>query len=154
MLLLLFATASFGTDQKNGSDVLFKLEADFAKAVAENGHAAFVSYFAEDGVELDDGGGITTRTEIGKQPFLLLVNKVDLRSEWEIPDSTWDELKIDKGFVHRAWTDETVRAIKVATRFILRGVGLIVVDVATILAGASCIQLVRTQRTADIVLGL
>ena len=68
MLLLLFATASFGTDQKNGSDVLFKLETDFAKAVAENGHAAFVSYFAEDGVELDDGGGITTRTEIGKQP--------------------------------------------------------------------------------------
>jgi len=31
--------------------------------------------------------------EIGRQPFLLLVNKVDLRSEWEIPDSTWEELK-------------------------------------------------------------
>jgi ketosteroid isomerase-like protein len=68
MMLLLFATASFGTDQKNGSDLLFKLEADFAKAVAEHGHAAFVSYFAEDGVELDDGGDIATRTDIGKQP--------------------------------------------------------------------------------------
>jgi ketosteroid isomerase-like protein len=51
-----------------GADVLLKLEADFAKAVAEHGHAAFVSYFAEDGVELDDGGGITTRDAISKQP--------------------------------------------------------------------------------------
>ena len=33
--------------------------------------------------------------EIGKQPFLLLVNKVDLRAEWEIPDSTWDEMRDD-----------------------------------------------------------
>jgi ketosteroid isomerase-like protein len=36
--------------------------------VAEQGHSAFVSYFAEDGVELDDGGGITSRDEIAKQP--------------------------------------------------------------------------------------
>jgi small GTP-binding protein len=32
-------------------------------------------------------------SEIGKQPFLLLVNKVDLRNEWEIPDSTWEEMR-------------------------------------------------------------
>lgn len=31
--------------------------------------------------------------EIGKQPFLMLVNKVDLRAEWEIPDSTWEEMR-------------------------------------------------------------
>ena len=31
--------------------------------------------------------------ELGRQPFLLLVNKVDLRSEWETPDSTWEELR-------------------------------------------------------------
>ncbi len=31
--------------------------------------------------------------EIGNQPFILLVNKVDLRSEWEIPEATWDELR-------------------------------------------------------------
>ena len=31
-------------------------------------------------------------TEIGKQPFLVLVNKVDLRETWEIPDSVWEEL--------------------------------------------------------------
>jgi small GTP-binding protein len=30
--------------------------------------------------------------EIGKQPFLLLVNKVDLRNTWEIKDSEWSEL--------------------------------------------------------------
>ena len=68
LMLLLFAAPSFATDHKNGSDLLFDLEADFAKAVAEHGHAAFVSYFAEDGVELDDGGGIASRDEIAKQP--------------------------------------------------------------------------------------
>jgi len=30
--------------------------------------------------------------EIGRQPFLLLVNKVDLRETWEIKDSEWTEL--------------------------------------------------------------
>ncbi len=68
VMLLLFATSALGTDQKSGSDLLFRLEAEFAQAVAEHGHAAFVSYFAEDGVELDDGGGITTRDQIAKQP--------------------------------------------------------------------------------------
>jgi ketosteroid isomerase-like protein len=52
----------------SSSDVLVKLEAEFVKAVAEKGHAAFVDYFAEDGVELDDGGGISSREAISKQP--------------------------------------------------------------------------------------
>jgi hypothetical protein len=30
--------------------------------------------------------------EIGARPFLLLVNKADLRETWEIPDSAWAEL--------------------------------------------------------------
>ena len=30
--------------------------------------------------------------EIGARPFLALVNKVDLRETWEIPESTWAEL--------------------------------------------------------------
>lgn len=30
--------------------------------------------------------------EIGARPFLALINKVDLRETWEIPDSTWREL--------------------------------------------------------------
>jgi len=31
-------------------------------------------------------------TEIGARPFLLLVNKADLRESWEIPDAAWTEL--------------------------------------------------------------
>jgi small GTP-binding protein len=30
--------------------------------------------------------------EIGVRPFLALINKVDLRETWEIPDSAWTEL--------------------------------------------------------------
>jgi small GTP-binding protein len=30
--------------------------------------------------------------EVGTRPFLLLVNKADLRETWETPDSTWSEL--------------------------------------------------------------
>ena len=63
------ATTLPAQDQASqGAALLFKLEADFAHAVAEHGHAAFVSYFAEDGVELDDGGGINSRDDIAKQP--------------------------------------------------------------------------------------
>jgi small GTP-binding protein len=36
--------------------------------------------------------------EIGQCPFLLLANKADERSKWEIPDSAWKELK------KRGWT--------------------------------------------------
>jgi len=50
-----------------GADLLRKLEGDFAKAVAERGHDAFVSYFAEDGVELEDGGGIKTKDDMQKE---------------------------------------------------------------------------------------
>jgi small GTP-binding protein len=30
--------------------------------------------------------------EIGDRPFLMLVNKADLRESWEIPDSVWTDL--------------------------------------------------------------
>jgi len=70
LLASLLSTSSFATKQEpaQGSDLLVQLEADFAKAVAEHGHEAFVTYFAEDGVELDDGGGISSRDAISKQP--------------------------------------------------------------------------------------
>ena len=44
---------------------------------------------------LEVGQSIQQRVEaeIGAKPFLVLINKVDLRETWEIPDSTWDELK-------------------------------------------------------------
>jgi small GTP-binding protein len=31
-------------------------------------------------------------TEVGSRPFLLLVNKADLRDTWEVPESTWADL--------------------------------------------------------------
>ena len=68
-LLGLFAASALAQEQSPaGPALLLKLEADFARAVAEHGHQAFVTYFAEDGVELDDGGGITSREAISKQP--------------------------------------------------------------------------------------
>jgi ketosteroid isomerase-like protein len=69
LLASIIAVPAFASQQKiTGSDILFQLEADFAHAVAERGHAAFVDYFADEAVELDDGGGISTREDIRKQP--------------------------------------------------------------------------------------
>src|ERR1700733_10722293 len=31
-------------------------------------------------------------SEVGARPFLLLVNKADLRDTWEVPDAAWGEL--------------------------------------------------------------
>jgi len=69
-LLLLFAATSVATKQKSakGSDLLFQLEASFAADVAKHGHDAFLTYFAEDGVEIVDGGGIDTKDAMRKQP--------------------------------------------------------------------------------------
>ena len=74
VLVTLLAAPVFPTDNKpdnkpvRGAALLFQLEAEFAQAVADHGRAAFVTYFADEGVELDDGGGISTKDEIGKQP--------------------------------------------------------------------------------------
>jgi ketosteroid isomerase-like protein len=70
LLFVSLAIPVFATQPKSteGPDLLVQLEADFAKAVAEHGRAAFVTYFADDGVELEDGGGIATRDAISKEP--------------------------------------------------------------------------------------
>jgi ketosteroid isomerase-like protein len=70
LLLLLCTAASFATEKKpaQGSDLLIQLEADFAAAVAKHGHDAFLTYFAEDGVEVVDGGGFDTKDAMRKQP--------------------------------------------------------------------------------------
>jgi len=67
--LLLLAAASFGTKQKprSGSDVLLQLEAEFATDVAKHGHDAFLTYFAEDGIEVVDGGGFKTKDDMRKE---------------------------------------------------------------------------------------
>jgi ketosteroid isomerase-like protein len=68
LLITSLIASGFAQQEANGSDLLIKLEAEFAKAVAERGQAAFVTYFADNGVELEDGGGITSRAEIAKKP--------------------------------------------------------------------------------------
>jgi len=70
LLLLLFAATSVATKQKSptGSDLLRQLEADFVADVAKHGHAAFITHFADDGVEIVDGGGFDTLGDMRKQP--------------------------------------------------------------------------------------
>lgn len=70
ILVVVLAIPSFATEQKSakGVDLLFQLEAAFAQDAAQHGHDAFLTWFADDGVELDDGGGIVTKEEMRKQP--------------------------------------------------------------------------------------
>jgi ketosteroid isomerase-like protein len=69
LLIISFAATALAQDASSkGKQLLFKLEVEFSQAVAEHGHAAFASHFAEDGVELQNGGGINTHEEIAKEP--------------------------------------------------------------------------------------
>ena len=70
ILLLLLAAPAFAKKDKSAqdADLLRQLEADFAADVAKHGHDAFLTYFAEDGVEVVDGGGFNTKEEMRKQP--------------------------------------------------------------------------------------
>ncbi|MGB8013296.1 MAG: nuclear transport factor 2 family protein [Terriglobales bacterium] len=69
-VLLLLTTVSYGTKQKSatGSEILLRLEADFVADVAKHGHDAFLTYFADDGVEVVDGGGFDTKEAMRRQP--------------------------------------------------------------------------------------
>jgi ketosteroid isomerase-like protein len=70
LLLLLFATSSFAEKEKSakGANLLLQLEAHFATDVRKHGHDAFLTYFAEDGVEIVDGGGINDKDAMRRQP--------------------------------------------------------------------------------------
>jgi ketosteroid isomerase-like protein len=70
LLLLLFAASAFAKKEKsaNGANLLLQLEANFAADVAKHGHDAFLTYFAEDGVEIVDGGSIDDKEAMRKQP--------------------------------------------------------------------------------------
>jgi ketosteroid isomerase-like protein len=69
-LCLCLSVASSSTNKKavNGEDLLRQLEAEFAADVAQHGHDAFVSHFAEEGVEVVDGGGFNNREAMRQQP--------------------------------------------------------------------------------------
>lgn len=49
-----------GKATMSGPEQLMKMEADFNQAAAEHGLDGFMSYFAEDGVSVQNGGGIVT----------------------------------------------------------------------------------------------
>ena len=70
LLVILIAAVSSANKAKpdQGSETLLQLEAEFVADVAQHGHAAFATHFAEDGVEVVDGGGFDTREVIRKQP--------------------------------------------------------------------------------------
>jgi ketosteroid isomerase-like protein len=69
LLLLLFAIPTFAKKDKSveASDLLFRLEAQFAADVAQHGHAAFLTHFADEGVEVVDGGGFDNIDAMRKQ---------------------------------------------------------------------------------------
>lgn len=69
-LTLCLSGASSSTKQKTarGEALLRQLEAEFAADVAQHGHDAFVSHFAEEGVEVVDGGGFNNKEAMRKQP--------------------------------------------------------------------------------------
>jgi ketosteroid isomerase-like protein len=69
VLLLLPASVVIAKQKSpQGAELLRQLEADFAADVAKHGHDAFLTYFAEDGVEVVDGGGFDTKDAMRKQP--------------------------------------------------------------------------------------
>jgi len=70
LILLLFSATSYAKKDKSaqGADLLCQLEAGFASDVAQHGHDAFITHFAEDGVEIVDGGGFNTKDDMRKQP--------------------------------------------------------------------------------------
>jgi ketosteroid isomerase-like protein len=66
-LIVLFVVGAWAQDKPlAGSGLLLKLEADFAQAVAVHGHDAFLTYFADDGVEIVSGS-IATKDDMRKQ---------------------------------------------------------------------------------------
>jgi ketosteroid isomerase-like protein len=69
LIILLLPAASIATKQKaaQGSNLLIELEANFASEVAKHGHEAFLTYFAEDGVEVVDGGGFDNKDAMRKR---------------------------------------------------------------------------------------
>lgn len=86
LIALLSVSSAFAGKQKpaKGAELLFQVEAAFAQDAAQHGHDAFLTWFADDGVELDDGGGIVSKEEMRKQ------------SPWpEGTSLTWTPVKAD-----------------------------------------------------------
>jgi ketosteroid isomerase-like protein len=62
------ARSAAATDQKATAATLQRLERDFMKAAAERGAEGYLSYYADDAVEVPDGEGLVRgKTDIAKQ---------------------------------------------------------------------------------------
>jgi ketosteroid isomerase-like protein len=62
------ARSSTAPDQKVSVATLQRLERDFMKAAAERGAAGYLSYYADDAVEVPDGEGLVRgKTDIAKE---------------------------------------------------------------------------------------
>jgi ketosteroid isomerase-like protein len=71
LLFLIFLASPLTGQTKEavkGEALLRQLEADFAADVAKHGHEAFITHFADDGVEVVDGGGFNDKDAMRKQP--------------------------------------------------------------------------------------
>jgi ketosteroid isomerase-like protein len=68
-LCVFVSTAALPAEESSskGSALLIKLETDFVKDVAEHGHDAFVAHFADDGVEIENGGGFSSKADMLKE---------------------------------------------------------------------------------------
>jgi len=66
-VIAMSSAATARQNPPNGTELLFKLEAQFAHDVAQHGHDAFLTWFADDGVEVEDGDGIATQEDRRKQ---------------------------------------------------------------------------------------
>jgi|SRR5579863_9737040 len=78
--------ASGPKTSKDGSQKLIALEAEFMKATAEKGSAGYISYYAEDAVELPDGASILE----GKDAILKTLGFLDKGNSL-----TWTPVKAD-----------------------------------------------------------
>jgi ketosteroid isomerase-like protein len=58
LLLAAFMLGALATSQSDGSAPLLKIENDFMKAAAEHGSQGYLSYYADDAVEVPNGAAL------------------------------------------------------------------------------------------------
>lgn len=67
LLLAAFMLGALANSQSNGSASLLKIEGEFMKAAAEQGSQGYLSYYADDAVEVPNGSAfLQGKAEIAK----------------------------------------------------------------------------------------
>ncbi len=95
LLPLLFTASSFAKKEQSakGENLLLQLEANFAADVVKHGHDAFLTYFAEDGVEIVDGGGINDKDAYGNYVYTAKNKEGKLVANYGKYTSIWKKQK-------------------------------------------------------------